>query len=213
MVRVLGASWEKQSPAWESYYRGIPSFNLIPIELRPAELSVRHLLFRLVLFVAIAAVGWLTLGLYQERLPHKDAIEALQTDMETLAAQLEALDADRGKAEELLSAAELLKQEHEAVLIERQQAWQELGMNEADWPRAMTVVFHYRFLGVELLSISQRQLEVVITGRALDYVSLLRYHNALLFDPAITRIVSLNSQIEEAFVSFSMVVRIAPEEE
>ncbi|MCL0076425.1 hypothetical protein M1O12_00070 [Dehalococcoidia bacterium] len=199
---------EKQSPAWESHYQGIPNFNLIPPEYRRAIVPRRKLVIYLLLLLMIIAVALFVPGLYQRISAHQAAIEALRRDILAVEAELEVVSAERDQAAELLATIRGMREEHQALLNQRQQDWRELGVNPAEWHQVTFAVFRSRLFGVQLSSIEQQGMEVALSGTAPDYGALLRYRAALLADPTISRIVSFDSEIVEAAVSFSLVVRI-----
>ncbi|MCL0088611.1 hypothetical protein M1N87_02205 [Dehalococcoidia bacterium] len=199
---------EKQSPAWERHYRGIPNFNLIPPEYRRAIVPRRKLVIYLLLLLMIVAVALFVPGLYQRMSAHEAAIEALRRDIPAVEAELEAVSAERDQAAEFLATIRGMKEEHQALLNQRQQDWRVLGVNPAEWHQVTFAVFRSRLFGVQLSSIGVQGMEVALSGTAPDYGALLRYRKALLADPTISRIVSFDSEIVEAAVSFSLVARI-----
>lgn len=204
-------SREKQSPAGRKHYRGIPNFNLIPLEYRMASVSLRRLSFLLLLILLIATTVWFIQDLYQERAGRRAAIEALQGDISAIEAQLEVASAARDEAAELLTTIRGMKEQHQGLLNQRQQDWRELGVNPAEWHRVVAAVFRSPLFGVELSSIVVQRMEVALSGTAPDILALLRYRQGLLADPTISRIVSFNSEVVEGTVSFSLVARISEE--
>ena len=212
LLAASGApSWEEQSPAWESHYQGIPNFNLIPLEHRRPTIPRRRLVIYLLLLLMIIVVASFIPGLYQRMSVHEAAIEALQRDISAIEAELEVVSAERDEAEELLTTIRGMKEEHQVLLNQRQQDWRKLGVNPAEWHQVTFAIFRSRLLGVQLSSIGVQGMEVSLSGTAPDYVALLRYRAALLADRTICRIVSLNSELTEIGVSFSLVARISEE--
>lgn len=205
------SSWEEQSPAWESHYQGIPNFNLIPPEYRRPTVPRRKLVIYLLLLLMIIVVVSFSPGLYQRMSAHEAAIEALLRDIQSIEEELEVVTAERGEAAEFLVTIREMKDEHQALLNQGQGDWRELGVNPAEWHRVTFAVFRSRLLGVQLSSIGVQGMEVALSGTAPDYVALLRYRKALLADPTISRIASLNSELTEIGVSFSLVARIGEE--
>lgn len=203
----------KQRPAWESHYQGIPSFNLIPPEYRWATI-LRRRLCNLLLLLMIAVVASFIPGLYQRMSAHEAAIETLQADIEALEAQWEVINARKDEAEGLLTAIRGLKEEHEGLQNQRQQDWDNLGIDRSDWSLVVAVFFRSRPPGVELSSLHQRGLMVTINGKAPDHWTLLQYRNLLLASPAIDEITHFQKhKTPESLVSFSMgvVVRMVEE--
>jgi hypothetical protein len=150
-------------------------------------------------------------GLYQRMGVHEAAIEALGRDIAAIEAELAVVSAERDEAEELLTTIRGMKEEHQALLNQRQQDWRELGVNRAEWHRLTFAVCRSRLFGVELSSIGVQEMEVALSGTVPDYAALLRYRRALLTDPTIAEIISFDSEIVEGELPFSLVVRIGEE--
>jgi len=205
------ASWEEQSPAEERHYQGLPNFNLIPPEYRIRIIPRRQRVIQLLLLLMIVVAASFIPGLYQTMSAHEAAIEAFQVDVTAIEAELERVTAERDEAEEWLTSIRAMKEEHQALLNQRQRAWDELGVNPVEWHELTAAVFRSRLFGVQLSSVEIQGMGVTISGTAPDYIALLRYRTALLADPAISRIVSFDSEIVEAAVSFSLVARIGEE--
>lgn len=199
---------EKQSPAWENHYQGIPNFNLIPPEYRSPR---GKLLIYLVLLLMIVAVASFVPGLHLRMSAYGDAIEVLRRDISVVEAGLEEVTAERDETEEFLSTIRGMKEEHQALMNQRQGDWRVLGVNPAEWHQVTFAVFRSRLFGVQLSSIDVQGMELALSGIAPDYRALLRYRAALLADPTIFRIVSMNSELTEIGVSFSLVAGISEE--
>jgi Tfp pilus assembly protein PilN len=192
-------------------YQRVPNFNLIPPEYRRAIVPRRRLIIYLLLLLMIVVVASFIPGLYQRMGVHEAAIEALGRDIAAIEAELAMVSAERDEAEELLTTIRGMKEEHQALLNQRQQDWRELGVNRAEWHRVTFAVFRSRLFGVELSSIGVQEMEVALSGTAPDYAALLRYRRALLTDPTIAEIISFDSEIVEGDLPFSLVVRIGEE--
>jgi Tfp pilus assembly protein PilN len=186
----------------------IPNFNLIPPEYRRRIIPRRQRVIQLLLLLMIVVAASFIPGLYQRRTVHDAAIKAFQVDIAAIEAELERVSTERDEAEEWLTSIRAMKEEHHTLLNQRQRAWDELGVNPVEWHELTAAVFRSRLFSVQLSSVEMQGMRVTISGVAPNYVALLRYHGALLADPTISRIVSFDSEIVEATVSFSLVARI-----
>ncbi len=168
------------------FYRQVPNFNLVPPEYQKPAIFSRRLLVRLLIIAIIAAELFFIWSLYQE----KPMLEAtIQQTKDKIA---------------IVNAEKEVKNEQQAL----QNDWKAVTAGQADWPQILSVFLESKPGGIELSLLKQAGESLNANGAASNYASLLEYRSTLLASPAISQIISLNSNGDNVSIAFSLSVEI-----